>query len=296
MTLLLMLVLGDKHTVEKTIDHDGHKRLYRLHVPPGYDKAKPPALVIVCHGGSSNAAQQERQSKFSDLSDTEGFIAVYPDALDKNWNDGREAEALKEQKDGVDDVGFIKAALDEIAKEFPYDPKRVFSCGISNGAIFSHYLGLKASDRIAAIGCIVGGIAEPTAKDFKPEKPVSVIIFQGTEDPLIPFAGGAVLRVRGRILSTADAVKTWVAVNGCNEKGETTELPDKDPDDGTRIELTKYAGGKDGAEVHYYKITGGGHTWPNGTQYLPVKTIGRVTRDIDGTTTLWDFFKSHPRP
>lgn len=293
--LAALLAPDEKHTVVKTIDVGGLKREYRLHVPPSYDKAKPPALVLVFHGGGGNARQQERFSGFSDLSDKEGFIAVYPDAVEHNWNDGRGVETIKSQKDGVDDVAFVKAALDEIARETPFDPKRVFACGISNGAIFSHYLALKA-DRVAAIGCLVGGIAEPVAKDFKPEKPVSVLIMQGTDDPLVPYDGGAVARNRGRIVSTADAVKTWIGVNGCGEKGETAELPDKDPDDGTRIEATTYTGGKDGTEVVLYKIKGGGHTWPGGAQYLPKAIVGVVSRDLDATRALWDFFAKHPRP
>ncbi len=43
-------------------------------------------------------------------------------------------------------------------------------------------------------------------------------------------------------------------------------------------------------------IEGGGHTWPNGLQFLPAEIIGNVGRDFDGTTVIWGFFKAHPKP
>jgi polyhydroxybutyrate depolymerase len=47
------------------------------------------------------------------------------------------------------------------------------------------------------------------------------------------------------------------------------------------------------AEVLYYKIEGGGHTWPGAAD---VALLGPTTHEIDATAILWDFFKSHPRP
>jgi polyhydroxybutyrate depolymerase len=73
------------------------------------------------------------------------------------------------------------------------------------------------------------------------------------------------------------------------------ELPDKDPNDGCRVKKLTHAKGKHGTEVVLYRIDGGGHTWPNGLQYLPKKIIGKVCRDINGTEVIWEFFKMHPK-
>lgn len=53
---------------------------------------------------------------------------------------------------------------------------------------------------------------------------------------------------------------------------------------------------RDGTEVVLDRIEGGGHTWPNGMQYLPERLIGRVCRDINRTEVTWEFFRSHPKP
>jgi polyhydroxybutyrate depolymerase len=179
------------------------------------------------------------------------------------------------------------------------DGKRVYATGISNGGIFSHYLAANLSSRIAAIAPVVGGLAEPFAEKFKPEKPVSVLILQGTKDPLVPFNGGFVTVAggkRGKILSTEKAARKWVEHNNRQREAIKEELPDKDAKDGCTVTRLRYPKGKDGSEVIVYRIEGGGHTWPNGLQYLPENLIGKVCRDIDGSEVIWQFFKNHPKP
>jgi polyhydroxybutyrate depolymerase len=41
--------------------------------------------------------------------------------------------------------------------------------------------------------------------------------------------------------------------------------------------------------VRFYTIDGGGHTWPGGTQYLPASIVGKTTRNLDASQTLWAF-------
>jgi len=42
-----------------------------------------------------------------------------------------------------------------------------------------------------------------------------------------------------------------------------------------------------------YTIEGGGHTWPSGPR--SGRRVGRVSREIDATTAIWEFFQRHPR-
>ena len=88
-------ILADGHTVEKTIDVNGVERDYLLHVPASYSREKPVPLVFSFHGGGGTSTVGERFTKFSGLSDREGFIVVYPNALYKNWNDGHNEPFLR---------------------------------------------------------------------------------------------------------------------------------------------------------------------------------------------------------
>lgn len=275
------------------------ERNFYLHVPNPLPADKPLPLVLMFHGGGGTPAFAERESKFNALADKEGFLVAYPEGVGKSWNDGRNEPKITAQKEKVDDVAFITALLDEVAKRNRLDEKRIYATGISNGAFFSHYLAANLSARIAAIAPVVGGVAEPLSTQFHPTQPVSVLILQGTADPLVPYHGGEVTVFggkRGRLIDTDDALKLWVDHNGCDRNAVTNDLADLDPLDGCRVTTFRYAAGRDGAEVVLYRIDGGGHTWPGGLQYLGERLIGKVCRDLDGTQTIWEFFKAHPKP
>jgi polyhydroxybutyrate depolymerase len=48
------------------------------------------------------------------------------------------------------------------------------------------------------------------------------------------------------------------------------------------------------AEVDFYIIDGGGHSWPGGDP-LPEWIVGHTNDDINATLTMWNFFKAHPK-
>jgi len=89
-------------------------------------------------------------------------------------------------------------------------------------------------------------------------------------------------------------VKLWTRHNGCAPEPAAGQLPDRDPTDGCVTRWSTGTSGRDGTEVTLYRVAGGGHTWPGGPQYAPLRLIGRVTRDFD-TEAIWDFFKSHAK-
>jgi polyhydroxybutyrate depolymerase len=192
-------------------------------------------------------------------------------------------------------VGFVAAMLDAIAHAHAVDPRRIYASGISNGAVFSHYLAAHLSPRIAAIAPVVGGIADPPDAWLKPEQPVSVLILQGTTDPLVPYRGGAIAFGRGRIIDTEDAARRWARLNGAAPEPQPSTLPAPGKDHCGGLRLT-YSGGRDGSEVVLVRLEGGGHTWPGGAQYLPERLVGRVCRDFDATALIWQFFRVHPKP
>jgi polyhydroxybutyrate depolymerase len=274
-------------------------RTFRLFVPANLPKDKKIPLVFVFHGGGGDGLKTERLTKFSRVAEREKFIVVYPEGVDKNWNDGRESRNIPAQKQNVDDIAFVQAMIESLSKEYRIDEKRIFATGISNGGIFSHYVGVNLSDKFAAIAPVAGGIADPFYKNAQPKKPVSVFILQGTDDPLVPYNGGVVAaRIsagRGRIASTDEAIRFWTSVDQTSKEPLKGTLADIDKNDGCTVETFLWKGGKDGTEVKLYKQNGAGHTWPGSYQYLPKFLIGNVCRDFDATEEIWNFFKEHPK-
>ncbi len=276
------------NAVVKTITVNKITRSFRVFVPTNLPKDKKTPLVFVFHGGGSDAINIENYTGFSDLAEREKFIAVYPDGIDKNWNDGRELVQ-------TDDLAFVKAMLDVLINEYNIDEKRIFSTGVSNGGFFSNYIAANLSENFAAIAPIVGGIAEPFATKFAPKEPVSVFIIQGTADPINPYDGGEIKGNRGKTISTDKTIELWTKKNQTANSFTKATLPDIDKTDGCTVETYLWKDGKNGTEVKLYKEIGGGHTLAGAKQYLPKFIIGNVCRDFDAKEAIWEFFKAHPK-
>ena len=279
-------------TVIRSVTHAGLQRTYRLRIPTSVPRSAP--LVLALHGGGSNARQMERSSGLNGLADQEGFIVAYPESGSRNWYDGREGDFDSAHAERRDDAGFLAAVVAAVGREHPVDRRRIYATGISNGAFMSHYFAATHAELVAAIAPVVGGIADPFHRSFAPSEPVSVLVVQGTEDPLVPYGSGDVVLGRGRVIPTEEALRLWRRANDCSAPPRTSLLPDRDRTDGCRVERTVWAGCRGGSEVVLLKMQGAGHTWPDGSQYLPRRVIGRVCRDFDASY-LWEFFQSHPK-
>ena len=116
---------GRKST--NTIMHDGLKRPYHLYVPALYDSKKPAPLVFGLHGGGGKGNWMGKFTGLRPLADQYGFIAIYPNAVEKNWNDGRNLKDYRSMRENIDDVGFISALIDTVANQYAIDRKRVYS-------------------------------------------------------------------------------------------------------------------------------------------------------------------------
>ena len=286
----------------RTIQHDGRERLYYLYLPPLYEASRKYPLLLLLHGGGGSANKMVNFTGFDKLAKDVGLIIVCPDGVDRHWNDGREETGHRAEKEQVDDVGFVRKILDTLDLELSIDNQRVFASGISNGAMMSYRLALELPDRIAAIGAVVGALPEPFLQRVWQGRPVPAIIINGTSDPLVPFSGGDVGSNRkklGRVVSVPDTVAFWAQRNQCMDKPRVTDLPLNGMKSGLTVKKTIYANCRDGADIEFYAVIGGGHTWPRDSllaQYLPVAEIGKACRDMDSTKLMWDFFTRHSLP
>lgn len=281
--------------IEGTITVDGIEREYILHLPKTYESSTETLpLVMVFHGGGGNARQMKDHTKFNKLADKESFIVVYPNAVDKNWSDGRIGEKLPMQRD---DVKFISVLIDTLTANYKINSKRIFSTGISNGGFFSIYLAYKLSDKILSIAPVTANIPENLAGVFKPEYPVSMLLINGTKDPLVKYDGGAVGFGedgfgRGESVSTDRTITIWTQNNQCGAAPEVQEIDNKNWADKCKATKYIYSNCAGETEVILVKIDGGGHTWPGGSQYLPKLLVGNVCKDFSATEMIWEFFKS----
>jgi polyhydroxybutyrate depolymerase len=266
-------------------------RSYLVHIPPKYDPQKPTPVVLILHGAMMNGAMMVPFCGMNEKADEAGFVAVYPSGTGAGifltWNAGGFGGQVADKQ--PDDVKFIAALLDDLATVVNVDPKRVYATGLSNGGMMCYRLAAELSDRIAAVAPVAGTMAIEKAD---PKRPVPLIHFHGTADTFVPFSGPG----KGTpqfifFKSVEDSIQAWVKIDGCEEKPETTDFPDK-ANDGTTVQRKLYGQGKDGAEVVLVVIAGGGHTWPG--KQPPIGFIGKSTKNISANDLIWEFFEKHP--
>lgn len=264
-----------------SIESGGESRTVLVHPPSSRGESLP--VLFVFHGGYGTASKAEEGYGVSQLADREGFIAVYPQGVDRHWNDGRIDPG------NVSDVVFVESVLDSLESRFPVDAERIYAAGMSNGAIFCHFLAVKMPGVLAGIAPVCGGIADPGTHWFQPSYPMDVLIIQGAEDPLVPFQGGEIgfRGGRGSVLGTPEAVELWREVSSCNEHPLTSTLPQGSPEDHCIAVFYLYEGIRD---VGLVGIEGGGHVWPGGEQYLPMRVVGRACTDFSAGEFIWRFF------
>lgn len=249
-------------------------------------------LVIVLHGGGGTSRQMVRETgdEFFELAESDGFFVIFPNAVNKVWDFGA-GKISSELKERVDDRSYFAAVLASAVATLPVDPRRVFATGISRGGQASYFIACEYPGRIRAIAPIAMPLPAYLVQSCREGPPVGVAIMNGTNDPLVPYDGGTIKigrRERDEVISTDDTVTLWRKRNGC-EAADSVESTIDTANDDMHVELTawRYCSG---ADVLLYRIVGGGHTWPSGSQYLPAFIVGRVTKDIDGANVAWSFF------
>jgi len=277
--------------VPHTLEFAGRKRFYIVHVPKNYNPAKPAPVVLALHGAAMNGTMMVGFTGLNETSERNGFLAVYPSGTGTasflTWNAGGFSGQFANNR--PDDVGFINNLLDDLAKKYNIDQKRIFACGMSNGGMMCYRLAAELSNRIAAVAPVAGTIA---IDESKPTRPVPVMHFHGLKDRIVPYAFDkdktpSFMRFKG----VEDSVMTWVRINGCSDsaKPETISKPDSD----MKVTRRTYSGGKNGSEVVLIVVEEGGHTWP-GQRQTGLGFIGKSTIDISANDLMWDFFQKHP--
>ena len=288
---------SDKPSEQKTINLtiDGNIRSFVIYIPIGYNNAGKMPLIFAIHGGSGTPEGMINIANFKTIADRDKVVLVYPAGVQNNWNDGR--PTIPNQL-GINDVRFFNQLCDYMINNYSVDGAKIYATGISNGGFMSSRLGCELSNRIAAIVVDAATIEATTiAPNCNPGRSVPAIYIHGTTDPLVPFTGGQMTAggtAGGTILSHFQAIDKWITINGCNTTPTIADLPNI-ANDGTTIKQRVYSGGTNGSEVVSYVVLNGGHTWPQGYQYLNEAIIGKTSQDMNACEVIWTFFKRFKR-
>ncbi len=237
--------------------------------PPG-----PPvtAVIMSLHGTSSTAAGQARLSGFERLAQTAGAVVVFPEAI-------RPIRAGYEW-DLNQDLDYIARLATELLGQHRTPQDRVILAGMSGGARMSSLFASVHPELVQAVGA-VAGLRSP---GVTVNRAVPILSFHGTKDRINPYGGSGTQRWNE---SVPDAARAWALANGF------TDPPTEAAVSPTLTRTTYGAEGQPG-EVTLWTSRGAGHTWPGGHLGLMLSLfLGRTSREIDATKSIWEFGLRH---
>ena len=219
--LTLIPIISFAQVDSSSFIFEGIERNYLVFLPTDYNGTDEIPVVFNLHGYTLNARQQMDYSLMNIVADSEGFIAVYPNAAGPNnsWNSGINGSP------NINDVGFFDTLIDTLSEHYSIDTTRIFSCGFSLGGFMSNRLACELSNRIAAVATVSGTMAQSIGNTCSPNRYMPELLIHGTNDLCGPYNGYL------DWFSVQQKLDHWTNFNFCTES-DTTLLPDLDTLDG----------------------------------------------------------------
>ncbi len=272
----------------QTIEVGDRERTFWIHYPSG-GRSERMAVVISLHGGGGNGKFSAQATGFNQIAERERFIVVYPDGSGNRkdilltWNAiGCCAQAVE---DKVDDVAFIDALISKLSRHPNVDPKRIYVTGHSNGAMMTHLIGARLSDRVAAIAPVAGALF---AASPKPNGKVPTLMINGSADTAVPLAGGWSVNYpvnkaqNAPYLSQKETTEFWAKNNGCSMQTAAVRSGN--------VERRSFRGCSRDKDVEYITVIGGNHAWPGGRSR---QAGDEPSVEMNASAVIWEFFSKH---
>lgn len=253
------------------LDHDGRERRYLLCLPPESAIAgRPVPVLLVLHDDKDTGELARAETGLGVAGVRAGYAVVFADGTGASterlltWNSGAVTNYASEHR--MDDVGFLRAVVADVARRLTVDADRVFAVGHGQGGAMCHRLAREASDVFRGIA-VYGGSAR-----FEPDHggaPVAVLMVEGTSDRSVR-AGLGLGRSRQEAESAHKALLGYYV-----KRNELVGYPQLSQDG--KVSTQTFAKGRNSQRtqpVRVVTLQGSGHAWPGSTMkpHTPAET------------------------
>ena len=131
----------------------------------------------------------------------------------------------------VNDLAFFDAMLDKL------DPNTRWTLAnlrgrFSDGGFMAFRLGCEMSRRLAAVASISAEMPKAMKDSCSPSPAISLLMMNGTVDPVVPYYGGSGHVGSYPTMSAEDSAKQWVEYDQCEVKPDHTNFPSREGRDG----------------------------------------------------------------
>lgn len=195
--------------------------------------AKSP-LLLSLHGMDQDPNYQQQNTHWENVADTAGFVVVYP-----RGGTGMSTWDISGDKD----TKWVTEIIDQMAKEYDIDTRRVYLSGFSMGGMFTYHSMSKIADKIAAFAPCSGTNVMGASKA---QRPVPIFHPHGTNDDVLQYnqVEGFIKNYRDQFNCPAQA---QVQDNYPNSENPNATLYTWGPCDG-------------GVTIKHLKLQGRGHS------------------------------------
>jgi polyhydroxybutyrate depolymerase len=248
--------------------------------------AQPRApTVVVLHGALISAEYTARWYGFTEAARRHGFAAVYPRGIKLLWNDGRNAWTSS-----ADDVGFLRQLVRRLVAHGTADPARLYLVGISNGGMLALRLLCEAPELFAGVGTIIAGMPTEVGAACRPKRPLPVVMFNGTADPVVPYGGGSLgfIGWQGSVWPAERTAAFLARSNGCGPPSKAVVAGGGAPN-AIRVVRLDWTRCSSERGVTLYRVEGGGHQVFGYTNFFPM-FLGPGTGQVSATDVIMAAF------
>jgi len=289
---------------EETLDYsaDADNGSYTRQVPTTAAPGKPLPVIFDLHAYQEPGQLQVTFSGLGAYGQSRGFVTITP------WINGRPVPYWLSTVTSKD-MAWFGDLMTHVEATTCIDENRVFVTGYSNGAFMASAAACRYSSRLAAVAPVAGIQA---VLPCKTARPVPVVAFHGTADPLVHYDGTASKEADDLVAPSGTGTITaqeteifgvtgvfrkgpsvprqtaaWAKRNGCSDELPTKRIA-------RDVELLSWSCPKE-ANVELFRVKGGGHTWPGSAESAATsKFLGRTTFSISADVEMWKFFEAHP--
>jgi polyhydroxybutyrate depolymerase len=265
----------------------------RIFVPgAAHDRATTTLPVVIDWPGLGlTGAQEAAVTGYENLAQQQGFVVVHPTGAATGPVHQYSWQLTDSYDPTRDDLAFADELIDTLVSRWCADPRRIYSTGYSNGALFTARLVCERADRIAA-AVLVAGVYHPAG--CHPSRPVPMYAYHGTADSTIPYDGGGKSNLAG---------SGWPGIAGFFDDVIPDQFADFAADYGCRAPTSAvhvgrdvlrydYTGCRDATTMRFFEIDGGGHTWPDSPAAAVLRPLGATTTTVNATADGWAFLRT----
>ena len=270
---------------------EGIKRCYYV-VPP---EGEPKHLLVALHPAFTSVQLTEDISHLAANIVPSGYMLVFPEGIDKQWNDGRVMTKVRTYRMGTDDVGFIDKVTQKVQKKYGFTPEQTALAGMSNGGMMSFRLSCQ-SELYGPVATIVSNLPLDLREQCKAAPKPTLLVF-GTHDTVVDYSGGPLANTGvssdwGHVESAKETERFFAERNGCDlDQVRTRTIGDPDIDE-TRAVVSEYRNCKQ--PLYAITVEGMGHTWPGEESRLFafISQRGTVSHQFDAAKTIEQFVEA----